>query len=130
MKVSKDARRIARQLLKATVKDGKVDSGVVKTITKKLSSEKPRGFLGVLVSYARLVRLELESNHAVIESAVDLSSEARDSVAADLKKKYGDQLTTEYQTNAKLIGGMRVKVGSDVWDGSVRNRLDRLRDNF
>ena len=130
MKVSKDARRIARQLLKATVKDGKVDDGVVATVTKKLSTEKPRGFLGVLDVYARLVRLELDRNHAVIESAVDLSPEDRDSVGADLKKKYGDQLTTEFHANAALIGGMRVKVGSDVWDGSVRSRLERLRDRF
>ena len=128
MKISKDAQRIARQLLKATIKDGKVDDGVVTKISKKLSTEKPRGFLGVLCAYTRLIRLELESNHAVIESAVDLDSKAQSSVVADLKKKYGEQLTTEFQTNAELLGGMRVKVGSDVWDGSVRNRLHRLRD--
>ena len=130
MKVSKDAQRTARQLLKATVKDGKVDGSVVSTITKKLLSEKPRGFQGVLHAYARLVRLELESNHSVVESAIELSPESRSAVEADLRKKYGDQLTTEFHTNPELIGGMRVKVGNDVWDGSVRNRLDRLRDRF
>jgi len=29
-----------------------------------------------------------------------------------------------------LIGGMRIRVGSDVWDGSVKNRLERLNDKF
>ena len=130
MKVSKEARRIARQLLKSTVKGGKVDEAVVKLITNKLTTDKPRGFLGVLAAYTRLLRLELENNHAVIESAVDLDAPTRASVEADLKKKYGDQLTTEFQTDALLIGGMRVKVGSDVWDGSVRSRLERLRDRF
>ena len=130
MKISKDARRIARQLLKATVKDGKVDEGVIATITKKLTTDKPRGFLGILAAYARLLRLELERNHAIIESAVDLDATIQTSVEADLKKKYGNQLTTEFQTNAELVGGMRVKVGSDVWDGSVRSRLERLREKF
>jgi len=126
MKVSKDATRIARQLFKATVASGKVDEGVVKIVMNKLTKDKPRGFLGVLTAYARLVRMELERHHAVVESAAILSDADQKSVADNLKKKYGDQLTSEFKTTPELIGGMRVRVGSDVWDGSVKSRLDRL----
>ena len=49
---------------------------------------------------------------------------------ADLRKKYGKDLTFDFQTNPDLLGGMRVKVGSDVWDGSVRARLQQLEDTF
>ncbi len=34
----------------------------------------------------------------------------------------------EFKSNPGLLGGMRVRVGSDVWDGSVKNRLERLRE--
>ena len=130
MKSGKDAQRIARQLLKATVKDGVVDAGVVKTVARTLIDKQPRGFLKVLSAYTRLVRLELERTYAVVESAQRLDVPTEKSVEADLQKKYGGKLTVEFREKPGLIGGMRVRVGSDVWDGSVKNRLDRLRNKF
>jgi F-type H+-transporting ATPase subunit delta len=47
-----------------------------------------------------------------------------------LNKKYGKDLSTEFVVKPELLGGMRVRVGSDVWDGSVRNRLERLRQQL
>jgi F-type H+-transporting ATPase subunit delta len=40
---------------------------------------------------------------------------------------YGDGLATSFRENADLIGGMRIKVGSDVYDGSIRRKLEALR---
>ncbi|MCF6313284.1 MAG: F0F1 ATP synthase subunit delta [Verrucomicrobiales bacterium] len=130
MKGSKDAQRIARQLMKATVIDGRVDASVVRTVMVKLATDKPRGYLGVLNVYSHLVRLELKKSHAVIESAKPLGAVLEANVLADLKGKYGTQLTSEFKSNPELLGGMRVRVGSDVWDGSVRERLVRLREKF
>ncbi len=48
----------------------------------------------------------------------------------DLRSKYGDGLTTDFRVNPNLIGGLRIRVGSDVWDGSVRGRLDRLEQEL
>ena len=55
-----------------------------------------------------------------------LDTDEGDGIAEDLRKKYGNDLTTEFKTNPDLIGGLRVRVGSDVWDGSVRARLQNL----
>jgi F-type H+-transporting ATPase subunit delta len=48
----------------------------------------------------------------------------------NLKTKYGSDLTTEFIVDPRLLGGMRVRVGSDVWDGTVRNRLERLEQEL
>jgi F-type H+-transporting ATPase subunit delta len=48
----------------------------------------------------------------------------------NLKKNYGKDVTTEFVVNPKLLGGMRVRIGSDVWDGTVRDRLERLRQQL
>ena len=130
MKISKDAQRIARQLMKATVEGGRVDEDVVRTIVAKLKKDQPRGFEGILHAYHRLLRLELERSHAVVESAVALEDSARTTVEADLQKKYDGALTVEYRVNPELLGGLRVRVGCDVWDGSVAGRLERLRDRI
>ena len=51
-------------------------------------------------------------------------------LVADLKKKYGSQIAPEFSVNPELLGGMKIRVGSDVWDGSVKNRLERLGEQF
>lgn len=130
MKFSKDALRISRQLLKLTLVDGTVDPARARQIVAKVVSGKPRGYLGILTAYGKQIRLELAKRHAVVESAVELVPATQASVTSDLKKKYGDDLTFEFAVDPGLIGGMRVKVGSDVWDGSVRARLQRLADAF
>ena len=130
MKISKEARRLSRQLFRLSVKDGKVDMDTAKKCVQKLKESKPRNYLQALSDYLRLLRLETEKQRAVVESAADLSDDMKKSVTDDLKKKYGEDVTAEFKTNADLLGGMRVKVGSDVWDGSVKARLDRLRDSL
>ena len=49
---------------------------------------------------------------------------------AGLARRYGSGLTTSFETSADLIGGMRIKVGSDVYDGSVRARLAAIESRL
>jgi F-type H+-transporting ATPase subunit delta len=54
----------------------------------------------------------------------------RSEIMANLKTKYGNDLVTDFRVVPQLLGGMRIRVGSDVWDGSVRNRLERLQQEL
>lgn len=130
MKISNDAKRLGRKLFNVTLVDGKMDEAIVRKVIAKLASTKPRGYLAILTAYSRFVRLEAERHMATVESAAQLSPEMTDTVRTDLVKKYGDQLSVSFAVNPELLGGLRVKVGSDVWDGSVKNRLDRLNEAF
>ena len=97
---------------------------------KSLREEKPRHYLNILELYKRLLRLEIEKRTAVIETANDLSLDAATEIISNLKRKYGNDLDTQFVVNPELLGGMRIKVGNDVWDSSVRNRLHRLEQQF
>ena len=130
MQSSKEALRAARQLLKLSAVEGKIDADRVKKIVSGLIEKKPRGYLAIINAYQRQLRLELKKRHAVVESAVALSDELTSSLTADLKKKHGDDITIEFKTDESLVGGMRVSFGSDVWDGSVRSRLDNLSSSL
>ena len=130
MKINKEAQRTARQLMKLTLKNGRVDEDVARRVVIGLRDEKSRGYLAKISAYLRLVRLELERRRAVIESAVELDAATKSVVESNLQKKYDGGLTTEFKVTPELIGGMRIRVGSDVWDGSVKGRLDRLRDRI
>jgi F-type H+-transporting ATPase subunit delta len=130
MKINKEGRQLSRALLRASFTDGQLDRGRVASLVKSLIEKKPRNFIAVLETYKRLIRLEVEKRTATIESASPLAEDIRAAVVADLKKKYGDDLMASFVTNPELLGGMRIRVGDDVWDSSVRNRLQRLEHQF
>jgi len=52
------------------------------------------------------------------------------SIQASLTAQYGPGLDIKYYVNPALLGGMRVQVGSDLYDGSVKTRLDNLAQSF
>jgi F-type H+-transporting ATPase subunit delta len=126
MKISREARRTARELFRLSLVNGRLDATSVSEISRRLTTEKPRAYLQILKELARLVRLELERRHSIIESAAPLDDSSAASIAKRLKLKFGDDITTEFRTSPDLLGGLRIKLGSDVWDGSISNRLNTL----
>jgi F-type H+-transporting ATPase subunit delta len=130
VKISKDIRRLSRNLIRASFVDGALDRAKINSLVQSIVEKKPRNYIQLLESYQRLLRLEVEKRRATIESASELVPELGRQIVAGLQDKYGNGLTTEYIVNPALLGGVRVRVGSDVWDSSVRNRLERLQQNL
>ena len=130
MKINKEIRRPSREMVRASFTDGQLDSGKIASLVESLIAKRPRNYIGILQNYKQLLRLEIEKRHARIESATELSAETNSRILQNLKKKYGRDLTTEFVVNRELLAGMRIRVGSDVWDGSVRHRLESLRQQF
>ena len=64
------------------------------------------------------------------ESAGELPADIRARVQADLAGAYGPSVTVSFEEEPALIGGLRVTVGSDVYDGSVRAALSALEARF
>jgi F-type H+-transporting ATPase subunit delta len=126
MKISREARRMARELFRFSLVDGRLDASRVAGISERLVAEKPRGYLQILKELSRLVRLELERRHATIESASPLDETGAINIANTLRQIFGNDITTEFRTSPALLGGLRIKLGSDVWDGSVSSRLAAL----
>ena len=127
MKLNKEIRQVSRKMLQASFTDGQLDPGRISSLVDSLVTRKPRNYVDVLKNYKRLLRLELEKRHATIETASEVDSAVRSEIEANLKSKYGNDLSTEFHVAPELLGGMRIRVGNDVWDGSVRNRLERLQ---
>ena len=130
MKISTDIRRLSRNLVRASFVDGALDRERISLLVQSIIEKKPRNYIQLLENYQRLLRLEVEKRRATIESASELDPEAGRQIVAGLERKYGPGLTTELVVNPALLGGARVRVGSDVWDSSVRNRLERLQQTL
>src|SRR5689334_15656763 len=115
MKVNKETRRQAKQLLRESFVDGKLDRGRIGSLVTSLIEKKPRHYIRLLETYLRLLRLETEKRSATIETAAALAPGVGDPIVANLKRKYGNDLTAQFVVTPELLGGMRIRVGSDVW---------------
>lgn len=130
MQINKETRQQSKDLLRASFTDGRLDNGRIASLVIALIKKKPRNYIKVLESYQRLLRLEVEKRTATIETATEMAPEAGAQIVTNLKAKYGNDLTARFVVTKELLGGMRIRVGSDVWDSSVRNRLHRLQQQL
>jgi F-type H+-transporting ATPase subunit delta len=127
MKISREARKLTRELFRLACPQGRPDSARIREISDTLVKDKPRFFSQILKEFTRLIRLELAKNHASVTSAAPLSTPVEQQVRQELVKHFGDETTFTFRVDPALIGGMRVQHGSDVLDGSIRSRLENLR---
>jgi len=56
MKISKEARRLSRQLFRVCLVDGKLDESRVRQVVSKVAESKPRGFIGILDNFKKFDR--------------------------------------------------------------------------
>jgi F-type H+-transporting ATPase subunit delta len=130
VKISKQAQRDARQLFRSCQVNGLLDENRVRQTVTLLSTQKPRGYVGILSRLHRLVKMDLEQHAARVESATPLTPDLQADVTGEIKKKYGAGVSISFAQNPALIGGLRIQVGSDLYDGSVKMRLQKLEESF
>ncbi|MBM3857265.1 MAG: F0F1 ATP synthase subunit delta [Verrucomicrobia bacterium] len=126
MKIPREAQRHARHLFDASFVEGRLDAKRSLAVADALVATKPRHGFQILKEFVRLVRLELQKHTALIESAITLD-EVSTKAIVDVLQKRDPQVEVITATNASLIGGTRIRLGSDVWDGTVLNRLQQLK---
>lgn len=126
MKANKKVRRAARLLYRACLSEGVLNEERVRQVAHRIAASRRRDSLRLLSDFQRLVRLDRDRHTAVVESATGLPQGVRDSIHGHLARVYGVGLHVMFVASPPLIGGVRIKVGSDVFDTSVRGRLAAL----
>jgi F-type H+-transporting ATPase subunit delta len=126
MRTNRRTRRAARKFYRLCLVNGRLDADRVRRVVQRIVASNQRGTVGILAELQRLVRLDRDRHRAIVETAAALPDEVRREVQAGLDRAYGQGLETSFALNPDLIGGMRIRVGSDVYDGSVRARLAAL----
>ncbi len=116
---------------------------IEKLVEEMGASRTLRNYLFVIVDQRRAgLLLEIEQafralldarqgiTQATVTSAAELSPEERAALDRALTKLTERKVQARFMTDASLIGGVRVKIGSTIYDGSVRTQLDRLRERM
>jgi F-type H+-transporting ATPase subunit delta len=128
MKISKQARREAKSLFRAAHMDGLLDENRARQVVDEVLTTKPRHYVAILSHFQRLLKLDIDRRSASVESVIALDEAQQNDLKSALTKRYGPGLNFTFQQNPALIGGMRIRVGSDVYDGSLQFRLAQLQE--
>jgi len=130
MITSKQIRREARELFQLCRVDGRLDENRISSIVEEVLQKKPRGYLQILKVFKRLVKLEIDRNTATVESAIEIDEQTKNQIIENLIRLYGNNLRVKFVVNPSLIGGLRIKVGSKVYDSSIITKLSELAETF
>ena len=115
--------------------------GVLDAIVAREGISRPvRNFMAVLIDHRRVQfiapivkQFEQELNQrlgfteAEITSAHELSEAERNAIEAQVQKLTGRKVRARYSRDEAILGGVMVKVGSTIYDGSVKGQLERIR---
>jgi F-type H+-transporting ATPase subunit delta len=130
MKISRRTKREARRLFRLCLVNGMLQEPRVRHVVQQVVAAGRGDGRAILAHFRRLVRLELAQHTATVESATRLPATLEASIETGLRRRYGPGLTTAFAQTPALIGGMRIQVGSDVFDGSVRAGLAALEKSL
>jgi F-type H+-transporting ATPase subunit delta len=113
---------------------------VVADVAKAPLPEAGKNFLRTVIDNGRLAALpeigrqfremknaQSGSSDAVVYSAFPIPADQLAEVAQALEKRFGRKLNVKVQEDASLIGGIRVVVGDEVLDTSVKARLEQMK---
>ena len=78
-------------------------------------------------AFSRLLDARQGITQAAVTSASELSAQERAELVAVLEKLSGEKVQAQFKTDSALIAGAVVRIGSTIYDGSVRTQLERLR---
>ena len=130
MKIGKQARRKAKALFRDVQANGVLDENRLLRAVQLIATEKPRGYLGMLTHLQHLTKLDVERRTARIETAARLDADMETKLRSTLTRRYGEGLRVSFHVNPALLGGLRIRVGSDVYDGTVASRLKQLEESL
>jgi F-type H+-transporting ATPase subunit delta len=126
MAADKQTKLLAKQLFKLSVVNGQISEERVSGVLGWIEKHRPANSLALLRMYNRAVQAELARSRAVVEHAGPMSDATLKQIAAAMSQRYNRAVTASAKPNPNLLAGVRVRVGSDVFESSVSGQLAAL----
>lgn len=126
MRADKKTKALAKQLFKLSLVNGTVSAEQVAGVLGYIEKNIPRHALALLKLYHRAIATELAKSNAVVEHAGPISDGTLRTIEEAMTRKYQRPVAATARPTAKLLAGLRVRVGSDVYESSVSGQLAAL----
>ncbi|HVT74153.1 MAG TPA: F0F1 ATP synthase subunit delta [Lacunisphaera sp.] len=126
MAADKQTKRLAKQLFRLSIVDGSVSADQVAGVLGWIEQTSPRHPLAVLRAYHRYIAAEIAKSQARVEHAGPVADATLRLIEGAMSRKYSRPITATAQPNPALLAGLRIRVGSDVYESSVAGQLAAL----
>lgn len=126
MRADKKTKALAKQLFKLSLVNGAVSPEQVTGVLGYIEQSAPRHALTLLKLYHRAISIEVARSQAVVEHAGPVTDATLKSIEAAMTRKYSRPVTASAKPNPQLLAGLRVRVGSDVYESTVAGQLANL----
>jgi len=119
-----------RQQIVEDLLDGRVEPATVSLVGLAVGTGRSRELPAIIDSLVQMSAEEAGSVVAEVRSAVELTDDQRQRLAAAVQQATGKQVEVKVIVDPEVLGGLVTTVGDTVIDGSVRTRLEQMKQNF
>jgi F-type H+-transporting ATPase subunit delta len=119
-----------RQQIVEDLLGGKADPSTVALVSMAVGTGRARELPAIIDSLVAMSAAEANRAVAEVRSAIELSDDQRTRLAAAIESATGKQVEVKVIVDPSILGGIVTTVGDTVLDGSVRTRLERLKQQF
>ncbi len=130
MKISKQTKKLAKEIIKVSTENKLVNEEKLNRFIHILVSSDDSLGLSILSEIERSLALYQRNQTLTIESAYPVESEQIEAIKQQFEKQTKAKLTPEVTVNKSLISGVKVTLGDNVWEHSVKNSLEQMKGNF
>ncbi|MEM1043660.1 MAG: F0F1 ATP synthase subunit delta [Bacteroidota bacterium] len=122
--------REKKEAVTGSLFDGKLDALIVRLMRMLIQKGREDILPGVVRQYAALRDERLGLVEATVRTAMPMEFDETESLRKALEARTGQKVRLKIEIEPDLIGGVIVRIGDRVYDGSVRHQLSTLRDQF
>ena len=126
MAANKQTKLLAKQLFKLSFVNGQLSAEQVAGVLGYIEKSAPHHPLTLLKLYHRAVATEFAKSRAIVEHAGPISDATLQLIESAMTKKYSRPVTASARSNPSLLAGLRVRVGSDLYESTVSGQLATL----
>jgi F-type H+-transporting ATPase subunit delta len=109
---------------------GKVSDAVLNTVCLLVERRRENILVELLSDYVKIANEALGQAKAIVSSPIALSPEELQHIAASFSQLTGKKIQVQQVIDPSLLGGIQVRIGDRLYDGSLSGKLQRLQASF
>jgi F-type H+-transporting ATPase subunit delta len=131
MATTTKTKKIAKKLLALSLdEEGRVEETKVRSILESLRNDPPSNYRSLLQEYQSETRRYLPTVQCGLEVPQGVDDQVNQTISGKVNASQGNNFSIDSSQNPRLIAGYKLRVGDDVYEDSIDQRLENLRKSL